>query len=205
MIIMPSNNTAGLIHYLAGLYPGQVGLLISPDGYRVPPFYMPFALDNGCFKRFDEEKYFNMLDKIKTHKLQPIFVTIPDSFLDPQKTLELYRKFAPRIKKYNFPLAYVIQDGCTPEEVPNDIFCCFIGGSVNWKISCVKKFLGLRGWLHIGRVNTYRRLMWAKQYADSVDGTSLYRHNHKNWVLYLYFGLKELRYKQKSLLAEEPK
>ena len=69
---MPSNNTAGLVHYLAGAYPQSVGLLISPDGWRQPPFYLPYAPDNGAFTGFDEIKFMELLIKAYLIKKKPL-------------------------------------------------------------------------------------------------------------------------------------
>ena len=49
MIVMPSNNSKGIVHYWAGLgYP--VGWLFTPESaVREPVPWIPYAIDNGRF------------------------------------------------------------------------------------------------------------------------------------------------------------
>jgi hypothetical protein len=61
MIVMPSNWSAGLVHYLAGIYPGMIGHLYSPKGQRGPYPWLPYALDNGAFKNFDKYAWVKLL------------------------------------------------------------------------------------------------------------------------------------------------
>jgi hypothetical protein len=55
----------------------------------------------------------------------------------------------------------------------------FIGGSTDWKLGEMSEAIIAEGnnrgvWVHVGRVNSLRRLRWAKHAgADSVDGTML--------------------------------
>jgi hypothetical protein len=177
LIIMPANNKSGIVHYFAGKYPGKIGLLLSPEGFDKgrPPFYMPYALDNGCFKRWDEKAFFFMLRKATlTHK--PLWVVCPDVVSNHEDTLSLWHKYNPRIKEYGFNLAFACQDGCEPKDVPNDAFCCFIGGSTEYKLENAHKFKGVAEWLHVGRVNSKERIEWAESIgADSIDGTGFFR------------------------------
>jgi len=177
MIVMPSNNTSGLCHYLAGAYPGRIGLLISPKGWRIPPRYFPWAMDNGAFTDFDPELFCKCLDRAK-HINRPIFVAVPDALGDAEETSRLWKEWSGKI---NFPLAFVAQDGHEPQDVPKDAFAVFVGGTSEWKLSNAHKFKGVAKWLHIGRVNTGGRLKWANECceADSVDGTGFFRGDQK--------------------------
>jgi hypothetical protein len=76
--------------------------------------------------------------------------------------------------------AFVIQNGATPDEVPFDqAEAIFIGGSTEWKLSEAAREIVVeakhRGlWVHMGRVNSVRRLQIASEWGcDSVDGTYL--------------------------------
>ena len=68
MIVMPSQNSKGIVHYWAGLgYP--VGWLFTPEGaVREPLPWMPYAIDNGRFavwsagKEWNEFEFTKMLD-----------------------------------------------------------------------------------------------------------------------------------------------
>ena len=181
-MIMPSNNKSGIVHYFAGRYPGKIGLLLSPEGYDKgkPPFYMPYALDNGCFKRWDEKGFFFMLRKA-TWVHAPLWVVCPDVVANHEETLKRWHEYSPLITGYGFKTAFACQDGCEPEDVPKDAYCCFIGGSTEFKLNNAHKFKGVCEWLHIGRVNTETRLDWAERIgADSIDGTGFFRDKSDN-------------------------
>ena len=73
--------------------------------------------------------------------------------------------------------AFVLQDGCTPDEIPEDAYAVFVGGSDRFKLSaearvCVDSARDLAMWTHMGRVNSRTRLLTAASWGcDSVDGT----------------------------------
>ncbi len=179
MMIMPSNNTGFAVGYLFGRYPSKIGLLMSPDGWRAPQFEMPYALDNGCFKRWDMGGFFHMLRKAQLiHK--PLWVCVPDAVADAETTFRRWEKYSNQVADYGFPLAFVVQDGMEPQDVPQTAHCCFIGGSTEFKLNNADKFKGVCPWLHIGRVNGITRIEWAKRIgADSVDGTGFFRARDK--------------------------
>lgn len=172
MMVMPANHASGIVHYLAGRYPGKIGMLNSPLSWKNPPEYMPWALDNGCFTDWQPDKFKDCLKRaISLHA--PLWVAVPDVVADPEETLIRWHGWHNEI---NFPLAFVCQDGHESQDVPDKAFCCFIGGTTQWKLKNAHRFKGVRPWLHIGRVNTYQRLRWAEDIgADSVDGTGFFR------------------------------
>ena len=185
MMIMPSNNTSSIVHYFAGKYPGKIGLLISPGGYRKPPFYLPYAVDNGCFIKWDEKEFFFMLRKISLLREKPIFVCVPDVVADAEETNKRWYEYHHRI---DFKKAFVAQDGHEPNDVPKEAYAVFIGGSTDWKLNNAHKFKGTAEWLHIGRVNTEMRLRWADEIgADSVDGTGFFRGRGKQYFDFIEF------------------
>jgi hypothetical protein len=89
-----------------------------------------------------------------------------------------------RIRAAGYRPALVAQDGLEALPVPWEAFdVLFIGGSTAWKLSeaCFSLIAEAkrRGkWVHMGRVNSLRRLRIAKSVGcDSVDGTYLrFRH-----------------------------
>ena len=187
MMLMPSNNMSGICHYFAGKYPGKIGLLISPDGWRVPPYYLPYALDNGCFTGWNEDGFFQMLRKASLTQA-PLWVAVPDVVADAGVTIRNWWKYYKRVAKHGFPLAFVVQDGMEPQDVPTGAYCVFVGGSTEWKLQNAHKFKGAAEWLHIGRVNTLGRLEWAKWCgADSVDGTGWFRARDKKYYDFIEF------------------
>jgi len=194
MMIMPSNDLSGIVHYFSGKYPGKIGILNSPFSYKRPPFYLPFALDNGCFTRWDEKEFFLMLRKVSLLKRKPIFVCVPDVVADAEETT---RRWFMYHNKINFKKAFVAQDGHEPQDIPPEAYAVFVGGSTQWKLDNGHKFKGVAKWLHIGRVNTKSRLRWAESIgADSVDGTGFFRGRGKQYFDFIeYFeGRKQIEW-----------
>ena len=179
---------SGVVHYFAGKYPGKVGMLISPGSWKTPPFYMPYALDNGAFTGFNENDFYFMLRKAKLLKNKPLWVAVPDVVGDRQKTLEMWEQHQERVKAFGFNLAFVAQDGMTINDVPEQANCVFIGGTTEWKLNRAHEFKTANRKLHIGRVNTMERLQWAARIkADSVDGTGFFRGRKKQYQDFIDF------------------
>ena len=187
-MLMPSNNTSGIVHYFAGKYPGKIGLLMSPDGWRNPPYYMPYALDNGCFIKWEPDKFMNMLFKA-SHFHKPLWVVVPDVVGNAKETMKRWHEWSPKISEFGYNLAFACQDGMKPQNVPDNAFCCFIGGTSKWKRSNADMFQGIRPWLHIARINDWKSIQWAKWCgADSIDGTGFFRaKNYQNYDFISYF------------------
>jgi hypothetical protein len=185
MMIMPSNNQSGIVHYFAGKYPGRIGSLFSPydmNNFRgIMPKYIPYAMDNGAFTGFCQDKFMLALNKsLSMH--QPLWVAVPDVVADREGTLELWHEWKDRVSSFGYRLAFVAQDGMTPDDVPLEAYCVFIGGSTYWKLNHAHEFRGVCKWLHIGRVNSLNRLNWAERIgADSVDGTGWFRARDKKY------------------------
>jgi|TARA_Y100000296_G_C5135652_1_gene238027 hypothetical protein len=188
MMLMPSNNRKGIAHYYAGKCPGKIGWLLSPRGWSPPPHYMPYALDNGCYKGLEPEKYLYMLGQAEFCTRQPLWVTVPDVLGDKDTTLELWHKWHKIVRGFGFKLAFVCQDGATESDVPDGVECCFIGGTDEWKLSEAHRFKGVTPLLHIGRVNTAKRLRWAENIgADSIDGTGWLRGDKRQLQAFIEF------------------
>lgn len=89
---------------------------------------------------------------------------------------------------FGAPVAFVSQDGMSDEDVPwRDIDALFVGGTSEWKTGHESGALisaaHARGkWVHMGRVNTARRLHAAVTLGcDSVDGNFLAPAPDENW------------------------
>ncbi|MFA5347682.1 MAG: hypothetical protein WC294_06060 [Methanoregula sp.] len=179
MLVMPGNHSSFWIGRWSALYPDKIGWICSPSGFRNIPydedFQFPYALDNGKFSRWDPEAFRAMLRRaVFFHK--PLFVVVPDEICNHKKTVELFHQWKDEIRFYGYKLAFACQDGCTPEEVPEEADVCFIGGSTKWKWENAHLYKNVRPWLHIGRVNTAGKLSIAEAMgADSVDGTGFFR------------------------------
>lgn len=182
MIVMPTNNSGIQIGYLAGKYQGRIGWLLSPDGWRKPPSWMPYALDNGAFsawlnkREWDEQAFIDLLDRTRAH-IRPLWVAVPDVVADAEATKARWPRWAQRIRDItNVPLAFVVQDGMTVADLPEDADVLFVGGSTEWKWRNLKMWTAAHPRVHVGRVNS-ERLLWMAHDAgaESCDGTGWMR------------------------------
>lgn len=157
----------------------NVGRLLSPRDYSraadTAASGLVWAADNDAFNGFHAGRYFAMLDAL-VDLPGCRFVTAPDVVADASATDRLYGMWRLELIDRRLPIGFVAQDGC--EDVPwGEIAAIFIGGSTEWKLSreaagLVEMAKAHEMWAHMGRVNTYRRLEYAKAIGcDSVDGT----------------------------------
>lgn len=180
LMVMPSNNSSALVHYLAGKYPGRMGWLVGPKAMSKTKFrnWMPFALDNDAFSAWttqtdwDESRWFNMLEQIKLMRLPPLWAVVPDVVGDCEKTLERWHTYAPILDKYGFKKAFAVQDGMTPGRIPTGVDVIFVGGTTQWKWQTAKRWADTQYPVHIGRVNSVEKLTYCEEIGvQSVDGT----------------------------------
>lgn len=156
---------------------GLVGRLYTPASGNAACDDLPWAADNGAFSGFDAQAFLRMLLKLKGLEGCK-FVACPDVVANWQATSDLFGKWWSVIDGAGFPVAYVAQDGLKPQFVPwSRCDSVFLGGSTEWKLSDdageVAAEAKRRGkWLHMGRVNTLRRIKRARAWnVDSIDGT----------------------------------
>lgn len=165
-------------------YPNRnVGILFQPRWTsrlrETPRHGFLWAADNDAYSNFHEDRYTKMLDKCQgVHGC--LFVTCPDVVGDADTTFKLYLKWARELLGRDLPLGYVGQDGATPDKVPwNGMSALFIGGTTDWKLGpeareLVETAKEKGKWVHMGRVNSIKRLEYAKEIGcDSIDGSSL--------------------------------
>jgi hypothetical protein len=167
---MPSNNTGQVVKDLFEKYPDNLALLLNPHCIRPQQFTFRYAIDNAAFNQFKEGLYFKMLDRSKEYQ-KPIFIVCPDVVGCHDRTIALWNYYYPTLKEYDYPIAFVAQDGCTPELVPDNADWIFIGGKDPWKMENIHKFIGERP-VHVGRVNGIGRLKYCESLGvASIDGT----------------------------------
>lgn len=135
-----------------------------------------WAADNGAFGGFDEDAFLAMIDRFQAHKASCLFAVAPDCVGDAAATDRLWRQWGAWLRWDGWPAAYVAQNGATEASIPWDEFeTLFIGGDTPFKLASrpLMEAAKERGkWVHVGRVNSLRRLRWAHEAgADSVDGT----------------------------------
>lgn len=141
-----------------------------------------WAADNGCFTNpdLDVEKYLAWLEKLKGFQETCLFATAPDVVGDSRATWGRSEPILPRIRALGYPAALVAQDGVDERPIEWDAFdCLFIGGTTEWKLSpnahrLCREALSQGKWVHMGRVNSFRRLLRARfAGCQSADGTQL--------------------------------
>lgn len=186
VIVMPSNNSGTYIGWLVGQFPGIIGHLYSPEGWRSPLDFIPYALDNGRFtattagKIWHEEEYLAMIEKAARADQNPMWVLVPDVVGNRDETLREWDRWAPRLEVYGWPLAMAVQDGMVPGsgDIPKEAEVVFVGGTTGWKRRTLWDWADTHERVHIGRINT-RKWLWECHDAkvESVDGTGWYRDN----------------------------
>lgn len=161
---------------------------------------IPWAADNGAFSGLDAEAYLRMLDRLEGIP-GCIFVTVPDVVGDARATRTLWDDWRYELTERDLPPAWVAQDGAEAADIPYDAAAVFIGGTTAYKLGTdaagVVREARRRGlWVHMGRVNTLRRLRYAASIGcDSVDGTkwSLWRDASLPVALTFLSGGEQLR------------
>lgn len=160
----------------------RIGHIYSPMATRNQDA-VPYALDNGAFvsyKRscgFDWIAFWDHLSWALSRPRPPLWVAVPDVVGNRAETLALWREHAEEIgAKSRFPLAFVVQDGMTPRDVPANHNVVFVGGSTVWKWRTVAMWCGEFARVHVGRVNR-PEMLWRLQDlgAESCDGTGWFR------------------------------
>lgn len=153
----------------------KIGSLLRPGNGNRPVPGVPWAADNGAFSGFDAKAFGAMLARLQGVP-GCLWVATPDVVADAAGTDLMFSEWEPQLHSMGFPVAYVAQDGLVA--VPWDrCECLFVGGTTRFKMSAATERLAReakrRGkLLHIGRVNSLRRLSYAQSVgADTVDGT----------------------------------
>jgi hypothetical protein len=165
---------------------GVVGQMVTyKSGNRLTP-NTAFAIDNGVVKMidglpttdpdWDPNRWQDCLDQ---HMNEPdcLFAAVPDAVSDTDETDRRWRRWASAVSRRGYRCAYVAQDGC--QRIPAGAEIVFLGGSDKFKLGSegqqvVKAAHATGRRVHMGRVNTLRRLQYAAWLGcDSVDGTFL--------------------------------
>jgi hypothetical protein len=159
-------------------------LLVSATGpWRTEGF--SYAIDNGAWTAFqnktmfDEGLFTGIVDKLGSGS---DWIVVPDIVAGGIASLEFSLKWIGRLRGVS-KLLIAVQDGMTPEDVePHlaDDIGIFIGGGNTFKEDAIRwgDLAQRRGaYLHMGRVNTQRRIKIAEiAGCDSFDGTSASRY-----------------------------
>ena len=178
-----------------------IGLMVQPRNaasYAALLVRYPFwAADNGAFTRnpagFNRDRFAAMLElpQFQDHAASCLFVVAPDCLEvlptgavigDAPATLQQFPEWSRKIRAAGFPVALVAQDDLElllASVVWELVDALFIGGSDAWKLSdaarvCIVEARRLGKFIHMGRVNSFRRLARASEMlCDTADGTFL--------------------------------
>lgn len=168
------------------------GILITPARWTNP--HCLYACDNGVYSAWEKGRYWDetmhcdyltMLSRLPADN-PPLWVLLPDAVADWARTLEMARIYLPLLRGRGLRVALALQDGCLfaeAAEIEPDVV--FVAGSTDWKLANIAPvcafFRPLGIGVHVGRVNTARRLRWCQQAgAESADGTTLNKFRDKN-------------------------
>ena len=148
---------------------------------------IPYILDNGAYTAFPARTFERMaLDALQCE--QCLYVVMPDIVGDHLGTVNSFFHWMDRLEILDGPiqdkLAFVAQNGCTVETMDDALWdrfgCLFVGGDDEYKEGAEAFRLieeaKIRGkWVHIGRVNTSRKIVYFHGLADSFDGSGIAR------------------------------
>jgi hypothetical protein len=184
VLVSGSTRTVG---QLDASWPNHLGILLTPKNRNsvanVVSMGLRWAVDNGAFKGFDPVGFRRLVRKCEG---QPrlLWVACPDVVGDARATLRRFAEWEPELRLAGVPVAFVLQDGAEDRSLPA-AECYFVGGTTRFKLSEAAGSLMAEGkrrgsWVHMGRVNSRRRLMTALEAGcDSVDGSSLSMYGDK--------------------------
>ncbi len=180
--------------YLSGCLPSKpeirqllldnnIGLMLTHISQRHQPTNdnWVWAADNACFngKTWDSIAWLRWLGS-KSNPSKALFATVPDVVGNHTETLVKWPLWSKQVKELGYKTAFILQNGCTPSEVPwDECDAVFVGGDTDWKLGreayLIVAEAKKRGhWVHMGRVNSLRRIQTAQMWGcDSVDGTYL--------------------------------
>jgi hypothetical protein len=187
---------SGATKVMATIEHPSLGTLLVP-GNGNKPAGKPWACDNGAFSGFREKAFLKMLGKVRGLP-GCLWVAAPDVVCNCPATLALFDKWEPTIREMGFPVALVAQNGLTIAATPwARLDCLFIGGDDAFKLGAETRSLVTeakrRGKLvHMGRVNSLRRIRYAYEIGvDSVDGSSFSKFS-KRWIRWGLDGMKAI-------------
>jgi hypothetical protein len=161
-------------------------LMISAKG-RHGHGGLRYALDNGAWHSFCHELPFDAASFLATYReLGPLadFVVLPDIVAGGHASLAYSLKWRDQLGVPLCPFMLAVQDGMAAMDVAQSIgpqLGIFVGGSTAFKERTMAAWgviaRGKGARLHIGRVNTVRRIaLCAAAGADSFDGSGASRY-----------------------------
>lgn len=159
------------------------GVMISPASRGKPVEGMRYAIDNGAWSAFVKGTKWDagaFLKLMEAAASDADFAVVPDIVGGGLSSLERSAQWIPRLRG-SCRLLLPVQDGMTQADVEPLLrggVGIFLGGTTQWKLDTMIAWGSLAAskglYLHVGRVNTARRLsLCAAAGADSFDGSSV--------------------------------
>jgi hypothetical protein len=173
----------------------HIGVMLSPRSTKHVPAGVPIAFDNCCFgdRYVGDEWLLRFLDKQR--RADVLFAVAPDVVGDAAATLTRSTPMLGSIRALGFPVAYAAQDGFDAGVVPWELLdVLFIGGTDTFKRGDAGRHAVADGLahgkrVHMGRINSRTRLLWAAGLGcSSADGSTIrfntgrYIPEIKRWV-----------------------
>ena len=168
---------------------------------KLNAFGFPYCLDNGAWAAhtkglpFNEHKFNHALNAIGS---DADFVVVPDIVEGGMKSLDFSLSWLERCQAISDLVLIPVQDGMDPVEVEpllDEKVGIFVGGSTEFKVNTLgdwgKMSKRTGCWLHVGRVNSRKRIRLCHLAgADSFDGSLISRYT-KRYLPRLEGGLNQ--------------
>jgi hypothetical protein len=158
---------------------------------------LPFAIDNGAYSGFDASSFERILKRELKARDLCRFVCVPDVVGSARRTREVFDYWYSQI--YQWPLAFVAQDGQEDIEIPwRLIKAIFIGGTTQFKMSqtavtVIRAAQCMGKWVHVGRVNQPGRFEYFdKLGVNSIDGSGLAQYSWMREKIYKAYNSPKL-------------
>lgn len=164
-----------------------LGSFPVPGAWNNPAYVMslglPVAMDNGCFAGLNAPAFVKMLDRYKPYADDIDWVVTPDVLEDWKGTVEFWKSWMPVVRDYGYRACFVLQNDMPfplIKKINQDAL--FIGGDTRYKLS--KEVVQFVRWareknkpVHMGRVNSYKRISYAIGIGcTSCDGSGYSKH-----------------------------
>lgn len=180
-MIIPYASRTGGKRNLSALRANGFRLLIVASGVQRDEGWTQYALDNGAWayhqrgEPFDEQRFRDLVGKFGAGA---DWCVLPDIVAGGVESLRLSLSWMTWVLERTPRALIAVQDGMEIHHVEHligDRIGIFVGGSTEWKLETLPMWgsLATRCWVHVGRVNSVRRIRMCQQAgATSFDGTS---------------------------------
>ena len=182
MMIMPANYAGWEIHVWATRCPGVLGHLWSPPRTITIYPHLDYVCDNRRWidaenrKPWSETVFLDFCEQLRWLPKKPLFLLVPDVPRSAEGTLNEWQRWEERLRKYDLPLAFALQDGIELKQIPQSADWLFVGGTDDWRYPRLPEIVAMGKPVHVGRINTPKRIWQCHGLGvKSVDGTGYFK------------------------------